>query len=67
MVCARTYDAAHQLETSVTAGGTTTYSYDAAGNLRAKAAPGGALTTYTWDAEKIKGTRVKSMDRLGGQ
>ena len=45
------YDAANQLQTGKTSSGTTTYLYDAAGNLQVQRAPGDQRTTSTWDAE----------------
>ena len=52
------YDAANQLQTGKTSSGTTTYVYDAAGNLQVQRAPGDQRTTSTWDAEN-RLTRVK--------
>jgi len=42
--------AANQLQTSEDSTGTTTYTYDATGNLTLQEAPGGR-TTSTWDIE----------------
>ena len=56
-----TYDAANQLETSVDGTGTTTYTYDDAGNLSVASAPGGSRTTYSWDDEN-RNTRIALPD-----
>ena len=46
-----TYDVANQLNTSVAAAGTTTYTFDADGNQQLVLAPNGDLTTTTWNYE----------------
>ena len=46
-----TYDVANQLNTSVAAAGTTTYTFGADGNQQLVKAPNGDLTTTTWNYE----------------
>jgi YD repeat-containing protein len=61
------YDAADQLQTSVGPAGTTTYTFDAAGNQQIVEEPSGARTTSTWSYEnqttlvvKPSGARITS-------
>jgi RHS repeat-associated protein len=51
-----TYDLANQLETSRDANGTTTYTYDQAGNLSLVESPTGDRTTTTWDDQNRQTT-----------
>lgn len=53
-----TYDAANRLETAVDASGTTSYTYDAVGNLTKIEDPGSNVTSYTWDADNMR-TKVE--------
>ena len=55
------YDSANQLSTSRDATGTTTYSFDRAGNLQVVQTPASARTSYTWDNEN-RNTQLQLAD-----
>jgi len=57
------HDAQGRVQTVTTAGGTTTYSYDLAGQLTGVALPGGRTITYAYDAE---GNRTVVSDSAAG-
>jgi YD repeat-containing protein len=62
------YDAANQMTQAVRGKETTAYTYDAKGNLTAKAVNGVTVETYTWDAEnRLHGLCDRGVGESGEQ